>query len=275
MSFFFIPIHGFKDVKEIKSDEAASITNPQVVKLGRLLENSSDANTNLTFHSKVVSRNHALLIIFNGKIFIQDTKSSSGTFLNSQRLSPQQVESSKIEVHDGDIIALGEDCDVLGVIHQCIVFRILFGENSLKKYELNPNCFDHIEDEYLDKCMDNFIDPQVKAIVEIELNAIWSNLSQFSGVESPLERLKNLSLGKKTFELTKSGVLRNLNSGSNSNNNSLKRPESVNLLFNKHKTKSAEFPRGLMKQQSSRESMNYNSKSVCNSPLREDLQFQK
>ncbi|KAJ3312711.1 hypothetical protein HDU76_002821 [Blyttiomyces sp. JEL0837] len=41
-------------------------------------------------------------------------ESSSGTFLNGHRLSPQALESPKIELHDGDVIKLGEDCEVNG-----------------------------------------------------------------------------------------------------------------------------------------------------------------
>lgn len=69
------------------------------------------------------------------QLYVQDTKSSSGTFLNSLRLSPQGVESSQIEVHDGDVIKLGEDCEVNGVIHQSIVFKVIFGDNSLQRFE--------------------------------------------------------------------------------------------------------------------------------------------
>jgi pSer/pThr/pTyr-binding forkhead associated (FHA) protein len=50
------------------------------------------------------------------QISLQDTKSSGGTFLNGIRLSPQGQESTPVEVHDGDIIKLGEDCEVNGGI---------------------------------------------------------------------------------------------------------------------------------------------------------------
>lgn len=42
-------------------------------------------------------------------MYIRDTKSSSGTFLNHIRLSPAGNESGPVELHDGDIVQLGVD----------------------------------------------------------------------------------------------------------------------------------------------------------------------
>jgi hypothetical protein len=42
-------------------------------------------------------------------LYIRDTKSSSGTFLNHVRLSPAGNESGPVELHDGDIVQLGVD----------------------------------------------------------------------------------------------------------------------------------------------------------------------
>lgn len=42
-------------------------------------------------------------------MYIRDTKSSSGTFLNHVRLSPAGNESRPVELHDGDIVQLGVD----------------------------------------------------------------------------------------------------------------------------------------------------------------------
>ena len=43
---------------------------------------------NVWFKSKVVSRNHAELWMKNGQIYVKDSGSSSGAFLNGMRLSP-------------------------------------------------------------------------------------------------------------------------------------------------------------------------------------------
>ncbi|KAG2151668.1 cytoplasmic protein [Suillus bovinus] len=67
-------------------------------------------NTNkLAFKSKVVSRAHAEIWADNGKFYIKDTKSSSGTFLNHLRLSPAGSESKPHQLKDGDIVQLGVD----------------------------------------------------------------------------------------------------------------------------------------------------------------------
>lgn len=52
----------------------------------------------------VLSRNHALIWYENGKFFLQDTKSSNGTFVNNQRLSKGSEESMPREVCSGDIL---------------------------------------------------------------------------------------------------------------------------------------------------------------------------
>ncbi|CAO3676994.1 unnamed protein product [Rhizopus microsporus] len=79
-----------------------------IYRIGRF----SDRNTidqRLSFKSKVVSRNHAEIWSENGKIFIRDIGSSSGTFVNRLRLSPPSHESQPQEIKDGDTIQLGVD----------------------------------------------------------------------------------------------------------------------------------------------------------------------
>ncbi|CAO3702816.1 unnamed protein product [Rhizopus stolonifer] len=64
----------------------------------------------LSFKSKVVSRCHCeIWVEQDGKLYIRDTKSSSGTFLNHVRLSPAGQESRSVEIHDGDLLQLGVD----------------------------------------------------------------------------------------------------------------------------------------------------------------------
>jgi len=64
----------------------------------------------LQFKSLVVSRSHAKLWFeAGGTLFVKDTGSSSGTFLNNNRLSLANTESRSYHVKDGDILRLGED----------------------------------------------------------------------------------------------------------------------------------------------------------------------
>ncbi|ORY95684.1 hypothetical protein BCR43DRAFT_475658 [Syncephalastrum racemosum] len=80
-----------------------------IIKVGRFAERSNSPN-HMSFKSKVVSRAHCEFWVGeDGKLYVRDTKSSSGTFLNHIRLSSANQESSPTEVKHGDIIQLGVD----------------------------------------------------------------------------------------------------------------------------------------------------------------------
>uniref|UniRef100_A0A6Q2Y6F9 Sarcolemmal membrane-associated protein n=1 Tax=Esox lucius TaxID=8010 RepID=A0A6Q2Y6F9_ESOLU len=81
------------------------------VKIGRSVARCRPAQNNATFDCKVLSRNHALVWFDHktGKFYLQDTKSSNGTFINSQRLSRGSEESPPCEVLSGDVIQFGVD----------------------------------------------------------------------------------------------------------------------------------------------------------------------
>ena len=61
------------------------------------------------FGTLVVSRNHINLFGKNGKIYIKDIGSNSGTFRNNARLSPPGQISPDVELLTGDYIQLGKD----------------------------------------------------------------------------------------------------------------------------------------------------------------------
>ncbi|XP_061544532.1 sarcolemma associated protein a isoform X6 [Phycodurus eques] len=98
------------------------------VKIGRSVARCRPAPNNATFDCKVLSRNHALVWFDHktGKFYLQDTKSSNGTFINSQRLSRGSEESPPCEVLSGDIIQFGVDVteNTRKVTHGCIVSTI-------------------------------------------------------------------------------------------------------------------------------------------------------
>ncbi|XP_023811094.1 sarcolemmal membrane-associated protein isoform X2 [Oryzias latipes] len=98
------------------------------VKIGRSVARCRPAQNNATFDCKVLSRNHALIWFDHktGKFYLQDTKSSNGTFVNSQRLSRGSEESPPCEVLSGDIIQFGVDVteNTRKVTHGCIVSTI-------------------------------------------------------------------------------------------------------------------------------------------------------
>ncbi|XP_041835813.1 sarcolemma associated protein a isoform X7 [Melanotaenia boesemani] len=98
------------------------------VKIGRSVARCRPAQNNATFDCKVLSRNHALVWFDHktGKFYLQDTKSSNGTFINSQRLSRGSEESPPCEVLSGDVIQFGVDVteNTRKVTHGCIVSTI-------------------------------------------------------------------------------------------------------------------------------------------------------
>ncbi|XP_062825919.1 sarcolemmal membrane-associated protein isoform X13 [Anolis carolinensis] len=98
------------------------------VKIGRSVARCRPAQNNATFDCKVLSRNHALVWFDQktGKFYLQDTKSSNGTFINSQRLSRGSEESPPCEILSGDIIQFGVDVteNTRKVTHGCIVSTI-------------------------------------------------------------------------------------------------------------------------------------------------------
>ncbi|KAF9109981.1 hypothetical protein BGX27_006939 [Mortierella sp. AM989] len=114
-----------------------------ILKIGRFTDKQSLPNR-VTFKSKVVSRGHAEIFTENGKFFVRDTKSSSGTFLNHARLSPPGIESKPTPLKDGDIIQLGVDYQGgTQEIYRCVKMRLElnrswqqqsnpFRENTLK-----------------------------------------------------------------------------------------------------------------------------------------------
>ncbi|XP_077134704.1 sarcolemmal membrane-associated protein isoform X2 [Ranitomeya variabilis] len=98
------------------------------VKIGRSVARCRPAQNNATFDCKVLSRNHALVWFDHktGKFYLQDTKSSNGTFINSQRLSRGSEESPPCEILSGDIIQFGVDVteNTRKVTHGCIVSTV-------------------------------------------------------------------------------------------------------------------------------------------------------
>jgi pSer/pThr/pTyr-binding forkhead associated (FHA) protein len=108
-------------------------TGREVIRVGRYSERDNQPNVPANapsaapvgFKSKVVSRRHCEFWYEDGKWYIKDVKSSSGTFLNHIRLSPPGTESKPYPVNDGDIVQLG--IDFKGgeeMIFRCVKMRL-------------------------------------------------------------------------------------------------------------------------------------------------------
>merc|ERR1719234_2372927 len=113
----------------------------QPVKVGRSVARARPIQTNAIFDCKVLSRNHALLWYENGKFYLQDTKSSNGTFVNNQRLSKGSEESPPREVCSGDILQFGVDVmeNSRKVTHGCIIATLKLYLPDGKEAKASPS----------------------------------------------------------------------------------------------------------------------------------------
>ncbi|CAI4035994.1 hypothetical protein SMKI_14G2050 [Saccharomyces mikatae IFO 1815] len=114
--------------------------------IGRYTERVRDAISKIpeqyhpvVFKSKVVSRTHGCFKVDSqGNWYIKDVKSSSGTFLNHQRLSPASSLSRDTLLRDGDILQLGMDFrGGTEEIYRCVRMRIELN----RSWKLKANSF--------------------------------------------------------------------------------------------------------------------------------------
>lgn len=80
------------------------------------------------FDSKVLSRQHAeVWADKSGKVWIRDVRSSNGTFVNGNRLSPENRESEPHEVRENDTLELGIDIiseDQKTIVHHKVSAKV-------------------------------------------------------------------------------------------------------------------------------------------------------
>lgn len=126
-------------------------TGSEVIRVGRYSERDNQPNVPpnvpsaapVGFKSKVVSRRHCEFWYEEGKWYIKDVKSSSGTFLNHIRLSPPGTESKPFPINDGDIVQLG--IDFKGgeeMIFRCVKMRLELNrgwQNKLNTFNMNTH----------------------------------------------------------------------------------------------------------------------------------------
>ncbi|KAJ3785861.1 hypothetical protein GGU10DRAFT_312210 [Lentinula aff. detonsa] len=99
------------------------------VKIGRQTNaKTTPGERNGYFDSKVLSRQHAEVWEEGNKIFIKDVKSSNGTFINGERLSPESLESEPYELKSDDIVEFGIDIvgeDNKTIVHHKVAARVM------------------------------------------------------------------------------------------------------------------------------------------------------
>ncbi|KAJ3644842.1 hypothetical protein Zmor_022543 [Zophobas morio] len=115
-----------------------TLTLDQPVKVGRSVARARATATNAIFDCKVLSRHHALLWYENGKFYLQDTKSSNGTFVNNNRLA---AETEHHEVSSGDIVQFGVDVieNNRKVTHGCIIATLKLYLPDGKEAKASPS----------------------------------------------------------------------------------------------------------------------------------------
>ncbi|KAJ8935998.1 hypothetical protein NQ318_009678 [Aromia moschata] len=115
-----------------------TLTLDQHIKVGRSVARAKPTATNAIFDCKVLSRHHALLWYENGKFYLQDTKSSNGTFVNNNRLS---AETENHELSSGDIVQFGVDVveNNRKVTHGCIIATIKLYLPDGKEAKASPS----------------------------------------------------------------------------------------------------------------------------------------
>lgn len=123
---------------------------PDVLRIGRQTNQKTiPTPLNGYFDSKVLSRQHAEVYADrDGRIFIRDVKSSNGTFLNGERLSPENRESDPREMVEGNVLELGIDIvseDQKTVVHHKVSAKVehagFFGQTNdpLNFGDLDPS----------------------------------------------------------------------------------------------------------------------------------------
>ncbi|KAL4959913.1 putative cytoplasm to vacuole targeting Vps64 [Aspergillus stella-maris] len=133
-----IPINGTFDRKQINLP-----FYPETLRIGRQTnQKTQPTSKNGFFDSKVLSRQHAEIWADRaGKVWIRDVKSSNGTFLNGQRLSPENRESEPHEIRENDTLELGIDIvseDQKTIVHHKVSAKV----EHAGIYGSVPNIFD-------------------------------------------------------------------------------------------------------------------------------------
>ncbi len=152
------------------------------VKIGRSVGHNKTSVNNGIFDCKVLSRNHALLWFEEGKFLLKDTRSSNGTFVNTERLSKSSEESKPKEVFSGDTVQFGVDVveNTRNVTHGCVVATLkLFLPNG-REAKPAPSIFTSgdrnkvsLEDLYhLNQYLQESL--QREQMLETKLNALQS-----------------------------------------------------------------------------------------------------
>ncbi|KAI7864992.1 hypothetical protein BDF14DRAFT_1731201 [Spinellus fusiger] len=128
-----------------------SLCNGNTIRLGRYSDRTPTCDK-ISFKSKVVSRCHAEIWLEDTKVFIRDSGSSSGTFLNHVRLgsSGSSNRGGPHELKDGDLIQLGVDYkDGAESIYRAVKIRLEIN----REWQSRANQFSRTTFQHLQQCL--------------------------------------------------------------------------------------------------------------------------
>jgi hypothetical protein len=116
-AFLFLrPLNGTFEAKKITLP-----FYPDVLRIGRQTgSRTAPTPENGYFDSKAVSRQHAdIWADLRGRVFIRDVKSSNGTYVNGQRLSPEKCEWEPHELRQRDKLEFA--CNIVSMDQKTII----------------------------------------------------------------------------------------------------------------------------------------------------------
>uniref|UniRef100_A0A8C4R4U1 FHA domain-containing protein n=1 Tax=Eptatretus burgeri TaxID=7764 RepID=A0A8C4R4U1_EPTBU len=124
-------------------EERVLVLGVEGVSVGRAAGKSRPGPDNGTFDCKVLSRYHSRIWHRGEKFFLQDTRSSNGTYVNGRRLSKSGEESYPYEIFSGDVLQFGIDIteNSRHVTYSCIIATVrLFLPNGVEFKQRPRNC---------------------------------------------------------------------------------------------------------------------------------------
>ena len=111
---------------------------------------------------------------------LRDLGSSSGTFLNGERISQISSESDFVTVHGGDEIQFGEDCEVEGNLYFAIRLSVSVPQSALGNVSRMASVSSFVSNNNRSQLSLNELDEYehlIEGDVEEEFSLVWRDLN--------------------------------------------------------------------------------------------------
>jgi len=121
------------------TDRVLTLSSDPVL-VSRSSREQRSETSNAVFDCKVLSKPHAMFSVSNGQIFLKDSGSSNGSFINNFRLSKPGQSSLDSQLFSNDIVRFGSEVSDKNkmVKEKCIVARIRIYLSNGEEYEDRP-----------------------------------------------------------------------------------------------------------------------------------------